>query len=1398
MRLNKTLLAAAALVSVTAATKAYDVYYSDWNYSQPSFSYGSYGVGNGWTGTEFRTLNADRTYGFPGFGTVVNSNETILVNAGVYRGISGSFSWSGNEYDNNGGAPGSAAYVFGELQTGSETTVLGGLVPQNYFDGGEGYYTSGTFNFDSTDTTTNLAIGQVHYGIYMDTDGNYFGQNVSGGLTVYERNVQVARTGSGFNGANAYTAFAFDNSETLSGSYYNGTTFVGRNVLPTASAWSDGEGNYGPSLAGSVIRTGDIGLGFSGAEGLYAKDGGWLDIRGDLTLGASGTIYIRDGEITANTYTQYYAPGTYNTLGTLSIETGILSVRQHFAQDMIATWGQTLGFRDGAVNDTRLVLSGLGYGFNGEGFYGPLGSAGGALRSITGENVQNGNISIFGDAEGFGPFVSGAVIGTDLGSKLTINGNINGLDSLGSQGGSTLVFSSEGETVQNGHILSGIDDVIKLGQGELLINSSNTFTGDLAIQEGTVRITNSGALSGANVDPLVSDHTYVSSGAALVLDQAAGLSLGDDIYITGTGTLATGAALYNKSGSNATTGEVYVQNGDATVRVDASSSLTVGSVSAGSTDYVLTLDVRGADATAGNFTVNSQTYGLGNLVKNGTGNATVTELSGALGDIDVNGGKLLVLGTGSSALNVFDRLDIDGTLDGEGAPLGNLELRGDYHYGEFNVSAVNTLIKGNVTHHGAGGYDLDISDNAVVTVDTGATLTTEQNGDVDASADIIDKSKLIVKGTFQANGGSIIDLDDEATVEVQSGGVVNSYIIANDDSNVVIRTGGTIVGNVDTYDNAQFTIESGATHTGDYNAYGNADIVVNGTIGESNALSTNFLLSGSARLSGSGRVSGDLQQIAGTVAPGNSTNILSVGGNYSISGSGVLEIEIGGTDGPANDPTGNDQLRVTGTVTVSGGALLDFKPYNGYLPVRRGVFQILATSAGAARATIGKFNTVDTTGLDNGAGDEVRMLFDHSTGKAYGTGLVRGVQTFRDYGDSANRREIGRALWMESIAKDGTAFDDNYGTGAINPSEALANSGLKTFILTKDASLVDATQVATDLGAAAVSVLSAVDVGAALDALSPEAYSGFGEIAVRLNRNIALAGANGRRSGDEKNWGFSLGYSGEQLTSSSGSGYTGYKVSSDTTYLNADLALGTKVHLNLTAGLDDGRVTARGLSGDTNTAVFGLGLGFTPESKFARLDIGGSLSISDFSSVRQGSYVEQDSQNAYAVAARLTFLPKDPSLKDVSEGKAPKLSLIPYVGVSYASADVDAITEQDSVGGVQLAVDAFKRRSLVGELGMNAEYELGANTTLTGVFAYEHDFRNGGRTDMNAAFVEDGVTDTNFAIRTDGLGSSIFRLGVGIRQKLGAKASLGFGYDALLGSGVTSGQQVKADLSFRF
>jgi autotransporter-associated beta strand protein len=1403
MRFAKCLLIAAALVGGTATpSKAYDLYNSGWNYTQPNWGDSNVYVGQDFQGTFYRQL------------------DSRLVNAGVYRGATGVFAWYWNDYF-------SFPFWVDDYAAGSLGTSDNAGNFDYSFDFQSAVAESGYFAFNSASSlgeSTNIAIGQTWVGVFGRTDGDD-DTHVGRSITVYERTVQVARTGSGIFGANAFSAFEGDNSETLSGAFYN-ASIVGRNVLPKAFASYDGEGGYGPELAGSFIRVGDISLGFSGAEGLFAKDGGWLDIRGDLSLGAGGTIYIRDGEITSNVYTQYYSPGTLDTLGVLAIESGILSVRSHFAQDMEAGFNQTLGFRDGAVNNSRLFLSGFGYGFDGEGGWGDSSNGGGALRAITGSNVQNGNLSIIsGDGEGL---IDGAIIGTDSGASLIINGAINGLNSFDSNGGAEIGFNSVGTTTVNGRILGGITNVYKDGDGELTLSASNLFSGIVYVLGGSLRVTHSSALSGGGFQ----SETRVESGASLVLDHASGLSLVDDIYISGSGNATHGGAIRSLSGTNATSGDVYV-NADATIRVDAGSTFTVEELFAdgkGSSTLTLdthaTFDAEGDLLLNGHFRANGSTNGLGTIVKTGAGTAAIATVDGALSLVDVRAGTLSLIASSSSAETPHEEIVKIGA--------GTLELLGDHHYGDVNFDDGITFLRGNLTLQGSynnSGYNLGNDDNAlnltsgILNVENGATLTHvssdgEGGNPYTNGFDIINASELNVKtgGVVQLNGTEI-DLDDtgkvsvagtlsstdgiyandDSNVEVLSGGVINADIEADERASVTLRTGGRINGDVTTWESAEFLIESGATHDGDYTAYGSADIVVNGTIGDG-ATATNhvFDLSGSARLSGSGVLTGSLIQSSGTVAPGNSTDVLTVLGNYSIS-AGNLEIEIGGTDGPGNDPTGNDQLAVGGTVTVGGSAVLEFKSYNDFLTARGNpAYQILATELGAARATIGTFDTVEN---DTG----VRILFDHSTGRAYGTGLSFDGGTFRDYGSNGNRREIGRALWMEAVARDNSnVVDENFDDFAINndgPGDETGQLGRKTFLLTRDAAIDDATQVGTDLGRAAAMVLTASDVGAALDSLSPEVYVGFTELSTRLNRNFSLLGATGRRSGDEKKWGFNLGYSGEQLTSSGSSAYSSFKAGTNTAYLTADIALSAQTHLNLSLGTDDGDVRARDFNGDTDSALAGIGIGYTTDSGFARIDLGAAFSTTDIRAVRQGGVMDQDDQDAYAVSLRVTFLPKDPPLKPVVAGQpaaTPSLSIIPYVGISYGSSSLDGFTESESEGSVQLSVSGYDRKSLIGEVGFGLEYALGANTTLTGVLAYEHEFDSKGETDLVAAFAEDGVSDTEFGIRSDGIGSGIFRLGFGIRQNLGTGASVGLSYDALMGSGIDSGHHLKADVSFRF
>jgi cytoskeletal protein CcmA (bactofilin family) len=1407
-------------------------------------------------------------------------------------------------------------------------------------------------------------------------DGNV---NLDYNFSYNERTFQAARTGLGINGNDSVTfapAFALDNSVAVN------------SVFQVAD-------EFDVTALGSVVRNGSITLGLvNGVEvldGLYAKDAGWLDIRGDLTLYQNGTLYIRDAEVTSNVYRNDNlgiggeGEGLYETRGTLAFDSGILSVRQRFAQDMAVNEGQTLGFRDGAVNATSFDISGGGYwqtsnlvgGFvGGENFYTPIGGdgffgvggflgggnalenaqlyvllGGGALRSITGNNVQNGNITIgqvqptyFNDifsGEGFSDITYGRINSDEYlnaqsqitRSVLTINGNVNGVNSFASNGGSLAIFGGDGDIIVNGQVGAGVSVVYKDGRGELVLTAANVYgdsdlflpTSSTYVTSGSVRATNAQAFGAGRVEvtafglkefvgavsgegegaapiggSVILDPTYSSRGNLTFANDFrlggfgqvdALFGEGEGQFDAGTGVALTTASLVNQSGNNTITGDISVGSNvfslvgisgegeglevnDASILVANGTTLTVNgdvvaSFNATGTRTQLFVAAVNQGLNTGTFHVTGDLLGVEELTKNGNGLARFARVDGALDRVNVNAGTLRIDGSvDSTALAPY------GSFDKYGA--GKLEVRGTHHYSSFDTYAGTSDIYGSVTLQGpATNGDFDIENGATVNVENGGSLihisTDGEGGSFTNGFDIIGASTLNVKsgGVVNLNGAEIdlgdpdvlgdassvivsgvlsttdaiysysssivtvlaggvinanietqddivtprhgstitvsgalngnIDLNQTSTLEVRSGGVLTGNIQADDDSILTLRTGGTIVGNVDTFNDAQFIIEANSTHTGDYNAYGAATIVVNGTIGEGSLFAQNFRLSGDALLTGGGRINGSLQQTGGVVAPGNSPGILNIGGAYSIT-AGSLQVEIDGLAG-AGAVAGHDQLRVGGTITLDGTSVLNFDLGNSYQSQRGAAFQVLADATGVAKASVGRFDTVLWQDSN------FRVLFDHSTGRAYGTGLNYGqggnsFQTFTQYASNANRLEIARALWMESIDYDNSDLgldgivpivDQNFATtatGVNGVADAQAKRGYKAYILTTpqfDGEGAPLLQAPTDLGQAAVSVLTAADVGAALDALSPEAYAGITDLGIRVARGFAFLPFNQRRMGAVNEWDFSVGYNNDEVEADATSSYNSYKVRSNQVNVTAARDLSSNARFTLGVGSDEGRVLAQNFTADVDTLGLGLGLALTPDSDAYRLDLGIGFTTSDWDSRRQGVSAGND-MDTMAFAARLTINTK-------AQGN---FSYKPFAALSYTDASIDSFVEADAPGSVQLGVSGFERKSLLGELGMDFEYKLGAQTSLTGIVSWQHEFQDSGATDLRAEFVEDGVDDTAFSVRSAGFGQDFFRAGLGLRHELNPTSAVSLSVNAIFGSDIGSGHQVRADYSIRF
>ena len=127
-------------------------------------------------------------------------------------------------------------------------------------------------------------------------------------------------------------------------------------------------------------------------------------------------------------------------------------------------------------------------------------------------------------------------------------------------------------------------------------------------------------------------------------------------------------------------------------------------------------------------------------------------------------------------------------------------------------------------------------------------------------------------------------------------------------------------------------------------------------------------------LSGDGTVGGDVSNSGGAIAPGNSPGVLTIDGNLDNGVGGTVAIEIEGTAG-AGDPSGHDQIQVTGSSTLAGT-----------LDITTGAY-----SDPTVRATVDSFSLIASAGGSTGTFDTVNFNDTALTTAHQGNGLFRNV-----------------------------------------------------------------------------------------------------------------------------------------------------------------------------------------------------------------------------------------------------------------------------------------------------------------------------------------------------------------------------------------------------------------------
>jgi autotransporter-associated beta strand protein len=529
-----------------------------------------------------------------------------------------------------------------------------------------------------------------------------------------------------------------------------------------------------------------------------------------------------------------------------------------------------------------------------------------------------------------------------------ITSNITLTDNLDLNVTNTNATDNRGALSLSG-VVSGSGRIIKTGAGTTSIaGSTNTYTGGLQINGGTIRITGT---TGIGAAPASFNASYVGiDGGRLQYDGSSdvtpnsniGFTLGSgnaEISVTNSGTytipgVITGAGSLTKTGSgvlalsasNTFTGGLTVNGG--TVAIATTTSLgssasvntnhlvlgngTLQFTGSGSFTSVGNRGMRVGDATS-TFEVTNAATALtltnavrdisgkaGVLTKSGNGTLVLNRTDGntytggtviTAGTLLVTNGNLTASGTGSGPVTVGSGT----TLGGNGSIAGNVALNS-----ATIGSAGNTLaLAGNLTTTGASNVAASSSVNVAGTT-TVSTGTFTLNGTLGGSGNVLVSPGAALVGNATLSGATTLPAGGSLGVSGNTLSLGSTLSVTGTNS-----------------------IVSGATLNVSGNTTVSAGVFsVNGTLGGSGA---KFVTAG-ATLGGNGTILG-VTTIgdSATLAPGNSPGLLTFDGDLTFNHVDAKAVfEINGT----GRGSAYDAVNISGALAYDGDLTVSF----GYSP----------------------------------------------------------------------------------------------------------------------------------------------------------------------------------------------------------------------------------------------------------------------------------------------------------------------------------------------------------------------------------------------------------------------------------------------------------------------------------
>ena len=531
--------------------------------------------------------------------------------------------------------------------------------------------------------------------------------------------------------------------------------------------------------------------------------------------------------------------------------------------------------------------------------------------------------------------VGSAVTGTA--ASLVLNDNLTkgNAGSLTISGATTLAGGNRTITVSGGTVnLNGVvgesggaRSLTKEGSGLLVLAGSNTFTGGVTVNAGTLRVTNSNGFGTGN-------KTITMQGGSRVIELSGGITLGSNLTWQLSSNSNDGTGLSSTSGNNTIQGKINFNFGNPALNISSSGSSTLtisGNVELVTTTRTLHLggSSTNPNTVSGVISSNSAANVLP-IIKQGEGTWVLSGANTYTGTTTINAGTLRITnaaGLGSTAA---------GTTVASGAAL---ELFGGIAVGAETLSMAGTGVAGggalrSVSGNNAYGGTITGTAAASIVADAG-TLTL--NGDVSSTFDTTfgGAGDIVAAGGLSAAGNVI-----------KTGGGTLTLSVGNSQADTTVNAGQLNVNHLAALGTSAGTLTMAAATTLD-NTSGSAVTITNP---KSIALGSSLTFAGSNDLDlGTGTVT-----LAGNTAIDVAARVLTfsgdvVGTGFGITKNGAGTLRLDGLTGSGSF-TGNSFVNA-GTLLIEGTAVLGGGPSTVVTVADNAVLQI-GPSAGLGDVTV--------------------------------------------------------------------------------------------------------------------------------------------------------------------------------------------------------------------------------------------------------------------------------------------------------------------------------------------------------------------------------------------------------------------------------------------------------------